>query len=130
AGSASVADAPLNAGGASGLSGTAGSAVTGVVATFSDPAPESPSSYSATIDWGDGSSGPGSIGNVFTVSGSHTYAYGGSYRVTVTIHDEGGAIAAPQTSATVSGCTGAGLSQPGSPFTPPAAGLDARYVEA
>jgi hypothetical protein len=102
----------------------------GVVATFSDPAPESLSSYGATIDWGDGSSSPGSIGSGFTVSGSHTYAYGGTYPVTVTIHDEGGAVTAAQTAATVSGCSGAGPSQPSSPFNPPAVGLNARYVEA
>jgi hypothetical protein len=55
-------------------------------------------SYSATIDWGDGtvadcstaacnlSGGPGGIG---TVTGSHTYPQDGSFTVTVTVFDGG-----------------------------------------
>jgi len=52
-----------------GLSGPAGGTLSGPVATFTDPAPEPTSSYSATIDWGDGSSSPG------TISGSLSLAW-------------------------------------------------------
>src|SRR5205814_1669280 len=49
------------------------------VATFTDPGgAEALSDYSANINWGDGTTSPGTIsapsGGVFTVSGSHTYA--------------------------------------------------------
>ena len=70
-------------------------------ATFTDPAPAGPEAigdYSATIDWGDGTSGspdvtPGLItgpdtSGVFTVTGAHLYAVPGTYTVTITIqHD-------------------------------------------
>jgi uncharacterized repeat protein (TIGR01451 family) len=52
--------------------------VSGVLATFTDPIPSlAPSDFTATIDWGDGTSlGQGTIGQAngpFTVSGTHTY---------------------------------------------------------
>ena len=54
----------------------------GPVAVFTDANPAAPASdFTATIDWGDGTSPtvgtitqPGGVGTVFTVSGSHTYA--------------------------------------------------------
>jgi large repetitive protein len=63
------------------------------VATFTDPGGvEALSSYSASINWGDGtapSAGTISVaGTTFTVSGQHTYGEEGSFTVTVTIdHD-------------------------------------------
>jgi len=62
------------------------------VATFTDPDPKSTAGeYSATIDWGDGSSSPGSVGGPtggpFTVLGGHAYAEEGTANVTVTIVD-------------------------------------------
>jgi hypothetical protein len=55
------------------------------VAIFTDPDPNGSSSgASATIDWGDGSSGSASVssaGGLFTVSGGHTYANTGTYPV-------------------------------------------------
>lgn len=69
------------------FSATEGQAFTGVVATFSDADPSaSPSEYSATIDWGDGTTSPGTISG-WSVSGSHTYLEEGAYGVTVTIRD-------------------------------------------
>ncbi len=128
-GSATVSDTQPNASSGNALAGTNGQAVSGVVATFSDPAPEPLGSYSATIFWGDGTSSPGSIGSGFTVSGTHTYVYGGPYRVEVEIHDEGGALATPQTTASVSGCPQKAPSQP-APKYHPSGGIDQRYVEA
>src|SRR5205814_929134 len=63
------------------------------VATFTDPGgAELVGEYAATIDWGDSTSGPGTItfsGGTFTVSGSHTYteesAAGNPYQIQVTV---------------------------------------------
>jgi hypothetical protein len=67
----------------------------GTVATFANPDLwGSPSSYRATITWGDGSSSAGAIsdsgGGTFTVSGSHTYTSAGSTALSVQIsHNQG-----------------------------------------
>ncbi|OYV64624.1 MAG: hypothetical protein B7X07_05880 [Actinobacteria bacterium 21-64-8] len=63
------------------LAATEGSALSRALATFSDPkGAGTAADYTATIDWGDGSSattasvtGPDASG-LFTISGSHTYA--------------------------------------------------------
>ena len=56
---------------------------------------EAATSYTTTIDWGDGSAtsaGTVSVsGNTVNVVGSHTYALAGRYHVNVTVQDEGGA---------------------------------------
>ncbi|MDZ4784068.1 MAG: PKD domain-containing protein [Planctomycetia bacterium] len=47
--------------------------------------------HTATIDWGDGTTTPGTIaegGGAGTISGSHTYADNGIYTVTVTVFDD------------------------------------------
>ncbi len=68
---------------------TEGLPFTGVVAFFVDnrgPAPAS--SYTALVDWGDGSSSSASVMSFdggFNVIGSHVYAHEGSYAVTVTV---------------------------------------------
>jgi hypothetical protein len=74
------------------IAATEGAAFSGTVATFTDPDPNSTAGeYSATIDWGDGSSSAGvisgSTGGPFTVSGTHTYVDEGTYSATVTITD-------------------------------------------
>ena len=50
------------------------------------------SDYSAVINWGDGSSSAGAIsgpaGQVFTITGGHTYAEEGKFTVTITIHHD------------------------------------------
>jgi hypothetical protein len=87
-----LADQPITATGAS-VSATEGQSFSGTVATFSDPDTSATASeYSATIDWGDGSTSAGTIsgsGGNFTVSGTppHTYAEEGSFAVKVTITD-------------------------------------------
>ena len=68
------------------------------VATFTDPGVPDPAPfwghYSATINWGDGTSSPGAIAldpgtGVFTISGDHTYSKQGSYPITTSINHEG-----------------------------------------
>jgi hypothetical protein len=74
------------------FSSTEGAVFVGAVATFTDPnAAATATEYTAAIDWGDSS--PTSSGTItggngtFTVSGTHTYAEEGPYKVTVTITD-------------------------------------------
>src|SRR5262249_21326828 len=59
----------------------------GNVATFSDTNTlASASDFTATIDWGDGTTSAGTVAGAngnFTVSGNHTYAEDGSYPVSV-----------------------------------------------
>ncbi|MGC8639122.1 MAG: TIGR03118 family protein, partial [Isosphaeraceae bacterium] len=68
------------------------------VATFQDTdATAVASDFTATINWGDGSSAtPGTVtedaAQVFHVSGTHTYAQNGSFPVTVTIRDSNGTL--------------------------------------
>lgn len=73
-----------------------GASFTGTVGTFVDPdasaaASSASSDYTATIDWGDGTtSTAGSITGPdggFAVAGTHTYAEEGSYAVTTTVSD-------------------------------------------
>ena len=75
------------------LAGPAGSTVGGTVATITDPNPNAtPNSYSATINWGDGTTSPGAISSAtgsFSVTGNHAYTAGGSYPVAVTIASVG-----------------------------------------
>jgi uncharacterized repeat protein (TIGR01451 family) len=81
---------PITAAGVS-ISATEGQLFTGTVATFTDPSTSSiATDYSATIDWGDGTSSLGTVsgsGGAFTVSGSHTYVEEGTFPVKVTITD-------------------------------------------
>ena len=63
----------------------------GPVATFSDSAAGTASSaFTATIDWGDGTTTEGTITNFlgeYAVNGIHTYSAGGSYTVVVAVAD-------------------------------------------
>ncbi|HEY1591106.1 MAG TPA: hypothetical protein VGF81_04890 [Solirubrobacteraceae bacterium] len=85
-----VAEQPITASGTP-VSATEGQAFSGNVATFTDPDTSATASeYSATIDWGDGTTSTGTIsgsGGSFTVAGSHTYAEEGSYTIKTTITD-------------------------------------------
>ncbi|MFD8087408.1 Ig-like domain-containing protein [Kitasatospora sp. NPDC059722] len=62
------------------------------VATFTDPdVGATAAEYTATIDWGDGTTGTGTVtggtGGPFTVTGTHTYRSRRTFTVTVTITD-------------------------------------------
>jgi uncharacterized delta-60 repeat protein len=94
-----VADAPLTATAASFNAGV-NVPLYGLVADFKDADPRGTTSIlSATIDWGDGVSSPGSIvadgHGGFLVNGGHTYVTVGAYKLKVSISDLGGAVAAP-----------------------------------
>jgi hypothetical protein len=74
------------------FSATEGTSFNGAVATFEDDnAAATPADFTASIDWGDGTSPTaGAIGSssaAFVVTGQHTYADEGSFTVTVTISD-------------------------------------------
>ncbi len=94
-GSAGVADAPLTATGGAPLHIVLGTPVQGTVATFTDADPGgTPAGYSATIDWGDGSSSPGTVvadpDGGFAVSGAHAYGATGTFTLAIAITDNNG----------------------------------------
>jgi hypothetical protein len=76
------------------------------VATFTDSDGSlSPADFSATIDWGDGATSPGSVslsGTIYMVSGAHSYGDEGRYTVQVGVVQSAGAPTSGATSATVS----------------------------
>jgi hypothetical protein len=116
-----VADAALNSSGL-GITGVAGQPITALLATFTDADPGRPAShYTATIDWGDGSStsASGIVADAedqdFDVAGSHTYASAGSYPTTITISDPGGSQTVAVSTAHI-----AAPPPPPPPPTPPA----------
>jgi hypothetical protein len=100
-GTAAVADADVLSGTPLPVQATEGTAFSGRVATFSDTFTGNVAAdFTATIDWGDGTITAGTVSGgsgSFTISGSHTYADEGSFRVTVQVRDPGG------TSTTASG---------------------------
>lgn len=69
----------------------------GTVANLTDGDPAAPlSDFTATIDWGDSSSSPGTVsgsGGSYSVAGSHTYASTGFFNVSVHVDDVGGSTA-------------------------------------
>ena len=93
ASSANVSDADALTGTGVTLNATQAVTLTGTVATFADTyAGAAASDFTATIDWGDGTStAPGSVtgsNGTFTVSGSHAYASTGSDTIKVTLTDD------------------------------------------
>jgi len=114
--STSVADAALTVSGAS-VTAVEGAGFSGTLASFTDADPSgSVTDYSATINWGDQTSSAGTVtangSGGFVVSGSHVYAEEGSYSVTVTLSDAGGANATTTSSA---GVTDAAIALTGAP---------------
>jgi hypothetical protein len=103
-GTATVSDASLTPA-ATSISARAQTPFSGPVGSFTDSNPNAPSSdFSATIDWGDGSTSSGVVGaseGSFFVSGSHTYAAAGSPAVKVIVTDDGAMSATINSSATV-----------------------------
>ena len=73
---------------------TAGKAFSGVVGTFTDADQfGTAKDYTTTINWGDGSSSPGTVTQNaqggFDVSGTHTYDKAGTFPVSVQVQDFG-----------------------------------------
>jgi hypothetical protein len=73
------------------ISPTAGTSFSGTVATFTDADSRGITSFQALIAWGDGRISTGTVtanpNGGYTVSGSHTYASAGTYRVLVRVRD-------------------------------------------
>lgn len=70
--------------------------VISVSANFTDPGV--PDTHTATWEWGDGSSSPGTVQEANgsgTVTGSHIYTVAGSYSITLTIADDEGGTSQP-----------------------------------
>jgi hypothetical protein len=90
-----VADAPLSLNCAT--PGVSLQAFSGNVANLTDGDPAAPlGDFTATIDWGDSSSSPGTVsgsGGSYSVAGSHTYASTGFFNVSVHVDDVGGSTA-------------------------------------
>jgi hypothetical protein len=107
-GTAVITDVPLTATGVP-VSATESSSFSGVVATFTDADPRNnpPSNYTASINWGDGTSTAGvvafnSVTGVYSVSPAQSHAYGtGSYTISTTVTDQGGSTASTSSQATV-----------------------------
>ncbi|HVA47726.1 MAG TPA: TIGR03118 family protein [Pirellulales bacterium] len=91
---ANIADIDTLTGASTAVSATEGSPFTGAVATFTDTrAGADASGFSATIDWGDGTTTTGTVGEsagTFTVSGTHTFADEGPFTITSVVQDIGG----------------------------------------
>jgi hypothetical protein len=125
--SATVTDASIIASPVTIASQTVNKSFTSPVATFTDANPAAPlSEFTASVQWGDGSSNagtvsqPGGVGTVFDVSGTHTYTTSGTDTVIVTVSDGGGSSATASETVTVANtvikCSGSGCS--GSVTTP------------
>jgi uncharacterized protein (TIGR03118 family) len=102
------------------FSDTKGIAFNGEVASFTDSdGNTSASAYTASINWGDGSTTQGAVAAViggFTVSGSHTYSSAGQFTVTTAVDDSDGTNGIGTATATVSNAT---LSATGTPVNIP-----------
>jgi autotransporter passenger strand-loop-strand repeat protein len=96
-GTITVADAPITASGVN-INATEGTATGTIkVATFTDANLKAVASdFTATVDWGDGTSTAGTVvdqNGTFDVDGTHIYKEEGKYTVGVTIKDVGGSTA-------------------------------------
>ena len=86
------------------VSGTQNSAISATVATFTDNFAHAAGDFTATINWGDGTSSTGTVTQVnggFAVIGTHTYSGAGSFTFTVSVSSNSGATATAQGMASV-----------------------------
>ena len=92
-GGVAVAEDDVLSGQGTTISGNPGQVLSNVVvATFSDTDTIAPASdFSATIDWGDGTTSAGTVsgaGGTFSVAGTHTYVADGHDAIIVTLSDD------------------------------------------
>lgn len=91
-GTATVSESDVLVGTGLTIAATQGMVFNGAVATFSDTnTANTASDFTATINWGDGSTTAGVVSGgsgTFAVSGSHTYTSAGTFPVTVTLTDD------------------------------------------
>ncbi|HQU41556.1 MAG: hypothetical protein B7Z73_00010 [Planctomycetia bacterium 21-64-5] len=102
--SVTVADAPLD-GTAMTITPTEQATFAAAVASFTDGnTAAAAADFTATIDWGDGTTTPGIVyptHSGFQVGGWHIYRAAGSETITVVVHDAGGSSTTITNSATV-----------------------------
>ncbi|HEX7449313.1 MAG TPA: DUF4214 domain-containing protein, partial [Pirellulales bacterium] len=120
---ATVAEADvLTAGTATSIAATQGATFNGTVATFTDTNTAAVAGdFTATINWGDGSSSTGSVSlsnGTFTVAGTHVYTQVGTQSVSVVLADDSPGTAKATATATAS-VTAASLSATGVPVVVP-----------
>ncbi|HET6883211.1 MAG TPA: hypothetical protein VFI31_23780, partial [Pirellulales bacterium] len=101
--SMTVAEADVLNGTGMSLAATEGTAFTGPVASFSNTgyASNPASDFTATIDWGDGTTDTGTVSGgagSYTVSGTHTYDSENTYTPIVTLTDSDGTASATASS--------------------------------
>ena len=107
---ASVTDLALRGRSSGSVSATGCQAANLTVGSFTDADTVAENAgYSATIAWGDGSVSAGTISPDRAVSGTHTYASGGTRTIAVHVADNGGASADWTTTAAVTPCPAAAL---------------------
>jgi hypothetical protein len=120
--SAKISDAKLTAGAAKSFVAPAAQSATNVVASFTDAAGAQAAAgdFTATIDWGDGSSSAGTLtqtaAGAFDVKGTHTYTTAGAKSLTIKVDDEEGQTLTMTATATVPVLPNTG--QPQTPVQP------------
>jgi hypothetical protein len=103
--SAGVADAPLTASPVT-VNSKEGASFSGVVGNFRDGNSNPDlADFSASIDWGDGTTTTGAIAangaGGFKVTGTHTYAEEGTFAIAISVQDAGGSSTVINSSAVV-----------------------------
>jgi hypothetical protein len=108
------------------LTGTVGTPMSGTLASFSDSDPNGNArDLTANVDWGDDSHGGAQVTTTasggFAVVGGHTYSTPGTFAVTITAQDLGGAKRTFHTTATIAAppASAALAVPPKSPPSPP-----------
>ena len=100
---------------------SAGAPFNGVVATFTDTFTAAvPGDFTATINWGDGTTTAGTVGGgggVLTVSGTHTYGTSGDKAVSAVLTDDAPGTATSTASSTAHLVSPATLSGSGATFS-------------
>jgi hypothetical protein len=131
-----VADAPLSDISVPVINAAEGIGFTAKVASFTDANPlAATTDYTATIDWGGGSSSPGTVvangAGGFDVMGTYTYAEEGTQTISVAIHDNEGSSTTGSTTATIADAALSGSPVAVSPIAgAPFSGVVASFTDA